>query len=187
MTEIKKPHPALKHAGYSATSILPGESAAEFEKLRKGIISELTPNGALQQETVETIAHVAWRRRNLGTFRTAERAQQRMLQIWNAMIPMDDGMPRSDKSDDFDKTFTDKWHAAESKAREELGELYGLAEMGEEATVDGLIRDLVVQERLDAMMDKCLKRLLFLKGLQSLTTESPPSPPPRLTGPSKAT
>ena len=107
-----------------------------------------------------------------------------MIQIWNEMFPMDDGVPRSDQSDDFDKTFTDKWHAAESQAREELGELYDLAEMGEEVTIDGLMRDLVVQERLDAMIDKCLKRLLFLKGLQSL--ESPSSPPPRLTGPSKA-
>lgn len=65
MTErIKKPHPALQHGGYSATSILPGESAAEFEKLRQGLISELTPNGALQQETVETIAHLAWQKKS---------------------------------------------------------------------------------------------------------------------------
>ena len=93
-------------------------------------------------------------------------------------------MPRSDEFDDVDKTFTDKWHAAENQAREELGELYDLAEMGEEVTIDGLMRDLMVQERLDAIIDKCLKRLLFLKGLESL--ESSASPPPRLTGPSKA-
>ncbi len=173
MTEcIKKRHPALQHGGYSATSILPGESAAEFEKLRQGLIIELTPDSALQEETVETIAHATWRRRNLATFRIAERARQRMIQIRNAMVPMDDGVPRSDKSDDFDKTFTDKWHAAESKAREELGELYALAEMGEEVTVDGLMRDLAVQERLDAIIDKCLKRLLFLKGLKSLESST---------------
>ena len=186
MTEIKKPHPALKHAGYSATTILPGESAADFKKLHKDFIFELTPNGALQEETVETIAHLVWRRKNFGTFRIAERAQQRMIQIRNEMIPMDDGVPRSDKSDDFDKTFTDKWHAAESKAREELGEAYSLVEMGEAATVAGLMRDLAVLERLDAMIDKYLKRLLFLKGLESLTIASPSSPPPRLTGPKAA-
>ena len=161
MAQIKKQHPALKHAGYSATTILPGESAADFKKLHKDLIFELNPNGALQEETVETIAHLVWRRKNIPTFRIAEGARQRMIQIWNAMIPMDDGAPRSDKSDDFDKTFTDKWHAAESKAREELGELYDLAEMGEEVTIDGLMRDLAVLERLDAMIDKCLKRLLF--------------------------
>jgi len=101
------------------------------------------------------------------------------------MIPMDYGVTKSDKSDDFDKTFTEKWRAAESKAREELGEAYSLVEMGEEATVGGLVRGLEVQARLDAMIDKCLKRLLFLRGLKSLTIEPSSSPPPRLTGPSK--
>ena len=183
MAQIKKQHPALKHAGYSAMGLLPGEDAAEFEKLRQELISEYRPNGALQEETVETIARTTWRRRNLATFRIAERARKRMIEIWNVMVPMDDGVPRPDKSDDFDKTFTDKWHAAESQAREELGELYDLAEMGEEVTIDGLMRDLMVQERLDAIIDKCLKRLLFLKGLESLGSSA--SPPPRLTGPSK--
>ena len=30
---------ALKHAGFSATTILPGESAAEFEKLHEALVS----------------------------------------------------------------------------------------------------------------------------------------------------
>jgi hypothetical protein len=64
----KKQHPALKHAGYSATSILPGESAAEFEKLHQELISEFIPNGALEHEIVATIAHLLWRRKNLATF-----------------------------------------------------------------------------------------------------------------------
>jgi hypothetical protein len=182
---IKKQHPALKHAGYSATGILPGESAAEFEKLHRELIAELIPHGVLEEEIVATIAHLAWRRRNLATLRIAERAQQHVTKIQNAMIPTDYGFPKSDKSDDFDKTFTERWCAAENKAREELGELYGLVEMGDEATIDGLIRNLVVQERLDAMIDKCLKRLLFLRGLKSLTIEPSSSPPPRLTGPSQ--
>ena len=35
--------------------------------------------------------------------------------------------------------------------------------MGEEATIDGLLKYLAVLERLDAIMDKALKRLLMLK------------------------
>ncbi len=143
------------------------------------------PNGVLEEEIVATIAHLAWRRRNLATLRIAERAQQHVTQIRNEMMLMDHDAPRSDKSDDFDKIFTEKWCAAESKAREELGEAYSLVEMGEAATVGGLVRGLEVQARLDAMIDKCLKRLLFLRGLKSLTIESSSSPPPRLTGPSK--
>jgi len=181
---IKGRHPALKHAGYSVTSILPGESAAEFEKHHRELIAELTPNGALENEIVATIAHLLWRRKNLGSCRIAKRVQRRMIQIRDAMVPMDYGVSKSDKSDDFDKTFTEQWHAAESEARKELGELYGLVEMGEEATVDCLIDDLAVQERLDAMIDKCLKRLLFVRGLKSISP-GPTSVPPGLPGPSK--
>ena len=84
---VKKRHPALKHAGYSATGVLPGENPVEFEKLHQELILELTQNGALEDEIVATIAHLLWRRKNLATFRNAERAQQRMIQIRNAMVP----------------------------------------------------------------------------------------------------
>jgi len=44
----------------------------------------------------------------------------------------------------------------------------GIVEMGEEATVDYLMKDLALQERLDAMIDKCLKRLLLVRGVKSM-------------------
>ena len=167
---VKKRRNALKHAGYSATSILPGESAADFEKLHQALISEFNTTGALENEIVASLAHHLWRRKNLSTFRVAERAQQRVAQIQDGMVPgMDLGKPKSDGSDDLDRTFAKKLCAAEAKAREELGELYRLVEMGEEATVDCLMKDLAVQERLDAMIDKCLKRLLLVKGLKSMS------------------
>jgi hypothetical protein len=81
---------------------------------------------------------------------------------------------------------------AERQARKEFGEIYELAEIGKTATVDGLLRDLGVEERLDAMIDKCLKRLLFLRGLKSLSPASssaPPQPipkPQRIPGPTRA-
>jgi hypothetical protein len=34
---------ALKHGGYSAVGLLPGESPAEFEKHHKDVIDELGP------------------------------------------------------------------------------------------------------------------------------------------------
>ena len=57
-------------------------------------------------------------------------------------------MPKSDKSVKFERTFIEKWQAAQTQARKELGKLYALVEMGEEATVDGLISDLVVPRHL---------------------------------------
>ena len=37
---FKKSHPALKHGGYAAMAVLPGERAAEFEKLHQAVIAE---------------------------------------------------------------------------------------------------------------------------------------------------
>lgn len=91
----------------------------------------------------------------------SERAQQHVAEIQNGIIPgMDFGAQKLDGSDDFDITFTEKLNEAESIARQELGESYRLVEMGEQATIDCLLNELAVQERLDAMVEKCLKRLL---------------------------
>jgi hypothetical protein len=178
--QIKKRPPALNHAGYSATSILPGESEAEFGKLHRELISELTPNGVLEDDIVAAIAHLVWRRRNLVTFRIAEIAQQRVNQLRDAMVPGID-VQKSDESVEFESTFIEKCQAAEKQARTELGEQYALVEMGEEATVDCLMKGLDVQERLDAMIDRCLKRLLMVRGLKSMfigsTSASPKSLP----------
>ena len=66
--------------------------------------------------------------------------------------------------------------AAEDQARKELGAKYALVEIGATATVDRLLQDLVIEERLDARIDACIKRLLHLRGLRSLST-APSSPP----------
>jgi len=81
---------------------------------------------------------------------------------------------------------------ADREACKELGKMYELAEIGEPTTVDRLLQDLEVEERLDATIDKSLKRLLFLRGLKSLPTASPSAPPQpiaepqRIQGPTKA-
>ena len=72
--QVTKLHPALKHAAYSATTLLPGEDRAAFEKLHRALISEFTPLGASEEDIVETMAHYLWRKKNLETFRIAELA-----------------------------------------------------------------------------------------------------------------
>jgi hypothetical protein len=170
MNEHTKPgRNALKHAGFSATSILPGESAAEFEKLHQALVAEFRPNGALELETVASLAHLLWRKKNLVTFRIAQRAQQRVIEIQEEVIQQSAQLPApAGGSNDPDRSFAESKRAAEAKARKELRELYRLVEMGEEATVACLLNDLAVHERLDAMIDKCLKRLLLIRGIKSL-------------------
>jgi hypothetical protein len=84
---IKKLYPALKHGGYSATGLLPGEDPAAFEKLHRDLISEHCPDGPLQEDTVFDIARLMWRKKNLETFRVAEAARERASAIRSKMIP----------------------------------------------------------------------------------------------------
>ena len=45
----KKIRPALKHAGYSTTALLPGEDPAAFKKLHQHLIAEHTPRGGYRR------------------------------------------------------------------------------------------------------------------------------------------
>jgi hypothetical protein len=174
---IKKGPSALKHAGYSATSILPGESEAEFSKLHADLVREWTPNGVLEDEIVAS--H--------GAPRVAQE-KTRNVSSCEACPAADDRNPNCDGAGDgcAGVRFPEKWHAAESQARNELGELYALVEMGEEATLDHLMKQLEVQDRLDAAIDRCIKRLLLVRGVKSMSIGSTSAPPQSLPSPSKA-
>jgi hypothetical protein len=192
-TLVNKIHPALKHGGYAATAILPGENRADFEKLHRALIAELAPAGALEDDIVATIARLVWRKQNLATFRIAELARRRYSAIESEKLPCNNSFTMLGMFEDIDPAQRkEAMQAAKDQARKELGDTYELVEIGETATVDGLLRDLGVEERLDAMIDKCLKRLLFLRGLKSLSTapsSAPPQPipvPRRIPGPTRA-
>jgi hypothetical protein len=159
---------ALKHGGFSTTSILPGEDAAEFEKLYQALVSEFRPTGVLEQETIASLAHMLWRKKNLVIFRTAQRAQQRVIEIQEEMIKQSDPLAALSGESNDSNTIAESERAAEAKARKELRDLYRLVEMGDEVTVACLLNDLAIHERLDVMIDKCLKRLLLIRGIKSL-------------------
>ena len=164
-TEVKRVSPALKHGGYSAKSILPGESRSAFKRLNRDIIAELRPDGALEHDIVRTIVQLVWRKQNLATLRKVELVQDRYWAIKSQLLPT--------AAEPF----------IEDRARKELGENYHLLEIAKTATVDRLTHELEVEERLDAMIDKQLKRLLLLRGLKSLRGSS--STPPNILPASK--
>ena len=185
---VKKHHPALKHAGYSATGLLPGESAEEFEKLHRELVAELAPSGALENDVVTTAARLVWRKKNLETFRIAQFARGRYAQIEEEKVPEEREIFETFRNTipvDPD-VLEGAIRASEDQARKELGDKYRLVEIGEVATIDQLMKDLDVQDRLDAMIDKCLKRLLFLRGLKSISAAGSQAPQERLAGPSRA-
>jgi hypothetical protein len=185
---VKKSHPALKHGGYSSTTILPGESVAEFEKLHRELVVELAPNGALEEDIVATMARLLWRKQNLATFRIAELARGHREQIMVDKVPQDEPLLSSlGYFKEVDPAVReDAIRTAEDQARKDLGDAYELVEIGDTATVDGLLEDLEVQDRLDSIIDKCLKRLLFVRGLKSISAAPSSAHSNRLKGPSRA-
>jgi hypothetical protein len=158
MAHRKRLSPALKHGAYAATAILPGEDPAAFEKLHKDLVAELGPNGALEDDIVATVARLIWRKKNLATFRIAELARARY-----------EAIEREKTRSEFDVSAT-RIEEAVDDAREELGEVYALVEIGPLATLDRQLEELQVEERLDGMIDRCIKRLLMVRGVKSLAS-----------------
>jgi hypothetical protein len=183
-------NPALRHGGYSAMSVLPGENKTEFDKLHRDLISEIAPNGAFEDDLVATLTRLLWRKQNLRTFRIAEHARARCAQIRLEKIPedrVDCGIKTFGTVIPVDPTLREAGiRAAEDQIRRELGETYTLVELGEVATVECLMKELDLQDRLDAAIERCIKRLLMVRGLKSISNASSSAPPARLPGPSRA-
>jgi hypothetical protein len=170
----KKFRSALKHAAYSTTALLPGEDPAAFKKLHQGLIAELSPNGPLEEDMVATIARLLWRKQNLGTFRIAQQTHRRWSAIISEKVPSNTP-PLPDINVllgglEIDPAAREAgYQSAEAQARAEFGSAYELFEMEQAATVEQLVKDLEVEEQLDAMIGRCLKQLLFVRGLKSIS------------------
>ena len=165
-------HPALKHAGYSATTLLPGEDRGAFEKLHRELIAELAPVGALEEDIVADVARLTWRKRNLATCRIAELAKARRDQIQRerqigSFLSGDD--PEADE-----------------QARQELGDIHELIDIGETATLDGLMKELDLADRLQGMINRCLKQLLMVRGVKSLSSAAVSESTPQIARTRKA-
>jgi len=183
MRSRRKLHPALKHAGYSAMALLPGESRADFQKLHADLIAEFAPAGVFEDEIVAEMAGLIWRKRNLATFQIAKDAQQRYQQIRSekgadqTVVPIP-GARRFEPEmfvgykDRDPKELKAAQQAAEEQARKDLGWTYEFVEIGDIATSYRLKEDIEIRERLDAMIDKCLKRLLLVRGVKSVSPAS---------------
>jgi hypothetical protein len=157
LTQVQKAHPAVKHGAYSATAILPGEDSTAFKKLHREVIAEYSPEGILERDAVDTLARLLWRKQNLVTLRVAELARKHRDAIQSeriaaalaekdrlSLLPLETALEPHERKAAI--------RAAEAQARKELGEAYELVEVGETATVERLLRDLAVEERLDAML-----------------------------------
>jgi hypothetical protein len=143
----------------------------KFTKHQKDIIDEFRPNGPVEHDIVMTIARALWRKQNLATFETAQLVKFRYRQI------IDEELKSRGISSSHSQMFVHReenqapleeaWRAAQMQARSELGDSceYRDDDFG---TIDRLMKDLEVVQRLDAVVDKCVKRLLMVRGVKAL-------------------
>jgi hypothetical protein len=175
MIKSNKRNPtALKHGGYSGVTLLPGENPAAFDKLHDELIAEFAPIGRFEEDIVASIAHLVWRKQNLSTYRLAEEAKNRISAIEREWIPPSDIADRYEDPEGYRQAR----QGADEEARAELGATMELVEVGDVATTDYLVDELSVVDRLDSMIDRCLKRLLFVRGLKSISPPASTARPP---------
>ena len=132
------------------------------------------------------MARLLWRKQNLATFRVAENARRRCSAIQSEIVPHDPFPSLGFLTEIDPVALKAARQAADAQARAELGDVYDLVEAGEATTIDGLIGDLEVQERLNSLIDRCLKRLLYVRGLKSISSGSSATSPKRIPGPKAA-
>jgi hypothetical protein len=186
----KKLPSALKHGAFSATAILPGEDAGAFKKLRDGIIAELAPNGPLEDDIVDTVVHLTWRKQNLSTYRIAQMAKDRIDAVESDRHPPSGTLQlfnfgSDTRSPEVIRAEKEKHEAAYqeniARLKNELGPAWKLADM--DISIENLLDELTVLDRLDGMIDRCIKRLLMVRGVKSLVADAastPASPRKRL-------
>jgi vacuolar-type H+-ATPase subunit I/STV1 len=150
--------------------------------LHRAVIAEFKPVGVLEENIVRELAHLLWRKQNLAFFRIVERARARREQIRTEAEYVINSLglelyQRADadereRLDAIIDAARDRRQRAEEQIREELGDYLELTNIGEPATIEGLLKELDVKERLDSLIFKCLKQLLAVRGVKSLSSES---------------
>jgi hypothetical protein len=149
-------------------TLLPGEDRVAFEKLHSDLIDEFAPNGLLEQDIIAELAHLVWRKRNLSTYHLAKKAKDQYSAIYSILSPAD-WPTLMERSAEEVRELREK---ADERARSELGQAFQLVEAGEVITTEYLLDELSVVERLDSIIDRCLMRLLRVRGLKSLASAS---------------
>ena len=177
-------HSALKHGGYSGTTLLPGEDRDAFEKLHRDLIAEFAPAGPAEEDIILTMARLLWRKQNLSTYKVVELVKNRWLVIRAKYGPRYDpnspdiislsSFERKDLRSQDEIRADEK--AAEQELRNELGGAMAFVEMGDAITIERLFENLSVIDRLDGMFDRRLKRLLMVRGVKSLSQTATAAP-----------
>jgi hypothetical protein len=172
--------PALRHGCYSGLTLLPTEDRVLFDKLHRDLVAEYQPAGRSEEIIVGQLAHLMWRRENLPTYLLSEHAKKRYSAIYSSCSPPSTAvlLPLQEEETRPPEEVAAIRKEADERAKRELGPALELLEF-DAATTDHLLRELALVDRLDGTINRCLKQLLFVRGVKSmsLSTSAEPSQP----------
>jgi hypothetical protein len=174
--------PALKHGGYSGLAVLPGEDKAAFEKLHRDLIAELNPKGPLEEDIVVTLARYVWRKQNLKTYQLAQAAKKRRVELMTTLIEREDipeeivarmlknrtAYPQIPRRSLSEENIAKVKSIVEQLHEQMNNQDFELAEIADDLTTANLQNELALIDRLDAMIDRAIKRVLMVRGIKSL-------------------
>jgi hypothetical protein len=170
--------PALKHGVYSAIGLLPTEDPAEFEKFEQEVFDDYKPVGRSEQIIVKEIACLEWRLEHLPTYGLATRARERHSEICSKLYtpwspPFLSGFPEPEPDPRSPEELEALRKSVAKEARAKLGPAIELVNIGDVATIEHLEKELAIRERLHGTIARLEKRLLFLRGIKSMSSSQP--------------
>jgi hypothetical protein len=171
---------ALTHGIYSAIGLLPTEDPAEFEKFKQEIFDDYNPVGRSEEIIVNEIACLQWRLVHLPTYGVAMRARERHKAIYSKMPSQQWSFPHlltGYEEPEPEARSPEELEALRKsvakEARTKLGQAMKLVNIGDVATIEYLEKELGIRERLHGVIARLEKRLLFVRGIKSISSSEP--------------
>jgi hypothetical protein len=203
MPERPRTFNAWKHGGYSNLDVLPGEDPKQFNLLHQSLIDEFAPSGPTECDVVLNLTKCMWRKSHLSIYAKAAAARKEWdavfqggdldLQIKAALQAEFDQLKAAlkaeiDSGKEFDpKEFDPQWLETKKlikafaiknvKNKSDVREA-GIAlrlTIEEQITPESLIEELELYDRLDARIDRLIKRIFQLKGMKQVVGLGPRS------------
>jgi hypothetical protein len=198
MSELPPAFNAFKHGGYSNLRLLPGENFDEFKALCRALETELGPQGYSELDVVTEIAFCTWRRARLHIYFEAAAARQKYAAFfagrddpsWDEhqqylkfaqrycqasldVVQMSEKLAKAQK--DLAASNEEVVAAAEKVFKVDVKKLMAeedvtltLASLGEQVTPETLMQEIDLYNRLEARIERLLKRLWQLKAAKQM-------------------
>jgi hypothetical protein len=174
MSHYQRSRNAWKHGGYSNLGVLPGEKAQEFKRLHQSLIQEYEPSGPTERDAVLSLANCMWRKSRLTIYAQTAAASARVNDVDPLQAALDaykaarkarwdpDPPSAGEQEESREQQSIPEEEREDDPVKEETLEQQ-LAKLGTQITPEKLIEEIELADRLDARIDRLLKRLFQLK------------------------